>query len=91
MDVSRISRSDRRQQLTTWAVLPGGEQICLDFTANDGDTHRIVLPFDALTGLLMTLPRMLQTALDERFPDGSLRVVQPLGAWRWNRPKATMG
>jgi hypothetical protein len=25
---------------------------------------------------------MLQSALDQRFPDGSLRVVQPLGDWR---------
>jgi hypothetical protein len=70
------------RQLTTWAVLPGGTQIRLDFTAADGRTHRIVLPFDTLSGLLMTLPRMLQSALDARFADGSLRVVQPLSAWR---------
>ena len=70
------------QQLTTWAVLPGGTQIRLDFAAADGRTHCIVLPFDALSGLLMTLPRMLQSALDARFADSSLRVVQRLGAWR---------
>jgi len=70
------------QQLTTWSVLPGGTQIRLDVVAADGRTHRIVLPFDALSGLLMTLPRMLQSALDARFADGSLRVVQPLSAWR---------
>jgi hypothetical protein len=29
----------------------------------------------------MTLPRMLQAALDARFPDGSLRFVQRLGTW----------
>ena len=70
------------QQLTTWSVLPGGTQIRLDVVAADGRTHRIVLPFDALSGLLMTLPRMLQSALDARFADSSLRVVQRLGAWR---------
>lgn len=70
------------QKLTTWAVIPGGEQVCLGFAAIDGETHRIVLPFEALTGLLMTLPRMLQSALNERFPDGSLRIVHPLGDWR---------
>jgi hypothetical protein len=70
------------QTLTTWAVLPGGEQVCLGFAASDGETHRIILPFAALTGLLMTLPRILQTALDERFHDGTLRVVHPLGAWQ---------
>jgi hypothetical protein len=31
---------------------------------------------------MMTLPRMLQSALNERFPDGSLRVVQHLGKWQ---------
>jgi hypothetical protein len=70
------------QRLTTWAVLPGGTQIRLDFAATEGRTHRIVLPFDTLSGLMMTLPRMLQSALDARFADGSLRVVQRLGAWQ---------
>ena len=71
------------QQLTTWAVLPGGTQVRLDFVAADGRTHCIVLPFDALSGLMMTLPRMLQSALDAQFADGSLlRLVQRLGTWR---------
>jgi hypothetical protein len=69
-------------KLKSWAVLPGGNQISLDFVAIDGGTHRIVLPVDALSGLMMTLPRMLQSALDERFPDGSLRIVQRLGKWQ---------
>jgi len=30
----------------------------------------------------MTLPRMLQTALDARFPDSSLRCVQQLSTWQ---------
>jgi hypothetical protein len=79
------------QRLTAWAVLPGGTQIRLDFTAADGRTHRIVLPFDTLSGLLMTLPRMLQSALDARFSDGSLRVVQRLGAWRLEQLEGDSG
>ena len=79
------------QQLTTWAVLPGGTQIRLDFTAVDGRTHRIVLPFDTLSGLLMTLPRMLQSALDTRFSDGSLRVVQLLDAWKLEQLEGDRG
>jgi hypothetical protein len=70
------------EKLTTWSVLPGGTQVSLSFVAIDGGTHRIVLPVDALSGLMMTLPRMLQSALDERFPDGSFRVVQRLGRWQ---------
>jgi hypothetical protein len=70
------------RKLTTWTVLPGGTEICLGFADADGDSHRIVLPVEALSGLMMTLPRMLQSALNERFPDGSLRVVQRLGKWQ---------
>src|ERR1700690_452377 len=79
------------RNLTTWAVVPGGEQVCLGFAATGGETHRIVLPFEALAGLLMTLPRMLQTALDERFPDSTLRVVHPLGAWRLEQSEGDNG
>jgi hypothetical protein len=79
------------EKLTCWGVLPGGTQISLDFIAIDGGTHRIVLPVDALSGLMMTLPRMLQTALDERFPDGSLRVVQRLGKWQLEQQEADDG
>jgi hypothetical protein len=70
------------EKLTTWSVLLGGTQISLDFIAIDGGSHRIVLPVDTLSGLMMTLPRMLQSPLDERFPGGSLRIVQRLGKWQ---------
>jgi hypothetical protein len=42
----------------------------------------MVFSFDALSSLLMTLPRMLQAALDSRCSDGSLRLAQVLGSWR---------
>jgi hypothetical protein len=79
------------QKLTTWTVLHGGERICLGFASAAGGTHRIILPFEALTGLLMTLPRMLQSALNERFPDGTLRVVHPLGTWRIEQAEGDNG
>lgn len=79
------------ERLTAWAVLPGGARIRLDFSDADGTAHRIVLPFDALTGLLMTLPRMLQAALDARFADGSLRFVQRLGTWRIEQAECNAG
>ena len=79
------------QKLKSWGVLPGGTQISLDFIAMDGATHRIVLPVDALSGLMMTLPRMVQSALDEGFPDVSFRVVQWLGGWRLEKQAADDG
>ena len=79
------------RQLTDWSVLPGGTQVRLDFIATDGRTHRIVLAFDALAGLLMTLPRMLQSALDSQFADGSMRVVQHLSVWRIEQIEGSAG
>jgi len=70
------------RHLTTWTVLPGGRQIRLGFVAADGKPHGLILSVDVLSGLLMTLPRMLQSALDAQFPDRSLRMVQRLAAWR---------
>ncbi len=72
----------RGEELVLWNVLPGGTEIALDLVAIDGGTNRIVLPVDSPSGLMMTLPRMLQSALDERFPDGSFRFVQWLAKWK---------
>jgi hypothetical protein len=83
MDVApNDTRTIEGEQLTAWAVLAGGTHVRMDFTGTDGRSRRIVLPFDVVASLLMTLPRMLQAALDARFPDGSLRFVQRLGAWQ---------
>lgn len=73
------------RRLTNWYVLPGGENIRLDLSATDGTERSVVLPFDALSSLMMTLPRMLQAALDSRSDGGSLRVAQLLGQWRLER------
>jgi hypothetical protein len=75
------------KQLTSWSVLSDGTQIAIDLVTKDSGERRIVLPVDTLSALMMTLPRMLQSALDRRFPDGSLRVVQPLGNWRLEQPE----
>jgi hypothetical protein len=81
MDMSpSVGRPIEGERLTSWAILAGGTHVRMDFIGTDGAQHQIVLPFDALTGLLMTLPRILQSALDARFSDGSLRFVQQLGA-----------
>lgn len=77
------------QELKSWCVLPGGTQISLDFVAIDGELHRVVFPVDALSGLMMTLPGMLQSALDERFPGRCMRIIQQLA--RWHLEKQTHG
>jgi hypothetical protein len=79
------------ERLTTWRVLTGGNRIALDFVTTDGENHSIVLSVDALSGLMMTLPSMLQTALDERFPNGALRIVQQLAGWQLEQQAAADG
>ena len=86
-----VGRPIEGEHLTSWAILAGGTHVRMDFLATDGAQYQIVLPFDTLTGLLMTLPRMLQTALDARFSDGSLRFVQQLGAWQIEQAEANAG
>jgi len=85
------ARTIQGEQLSAWAVLAGGTRIRMDFVGTDGSARRLVLPFDAVASLLMTLPRMLQAALDERFPDGSLRFVQRLGGWQIEQAAGNRG
>jgi hypothetical protein len=79
---SNADQPVERQELTTWAVMPGGHHIRLDLSTPDGKPGSIVVSFDTLSSLIMTLPRMLQEALNARCSDGSLRVVQALDSWR---------
>jgi hypothetical protein len=69
------------KEMSTWNVLPGGLRIALHFVGIDDEAHCVVLPVDALSGLLMTLPGMLQSALDTRFPAGSFRIVHKVARW----------
>jgi hypothetical protein len=75
------------EKLTAWSVLPGGTEIALDFVAGNGGKHRIVLPVNSLSGLMMTLPRMLQSALDKRL----FRFVQWLAKWQVEQQRSGDG
>lgn len=88
---AQSARPIEGEVLTAWAVLTGGTHVGMDFIDASGTRHRIVLPLNALGSLLMTLPRMLQAALDARFADGSLRFVQRLGSWRVEQAAANAG
>jgi len=75
----------RGERLTTWAVTPDGEQVQLGFEDGAGRACTITLPVAVLSGLMMTIPRMLRRALRLRFADGSLRMIHELGDWRVER------
>ncbi len=70
--------------LTSWAVSADGDRIRLGFEDGIGRRRRLDLPFDAVSSLLLTIPRILRTALRAR-GNRSARVVQSLGAWSLER------
>ena len=76
----------KAKRLTTWRVCAGGAAGLMEFVATDGAVQHLVVPVDLLSSLMSTLPQMLQSALDERFPDGSFRIVQRLETWRLEQP-----
>ena len=72
------------EALTAWSVSHDGSRVRLGFVDRDGDPCRIDLPMEAVGALLLTLPRILQCALEAR-DDGSDRIVHPLGGWGLER------
>jgi hypothetical protein len=79
---ARDTRTIRGRRLTSWAACPDGERVQVGFEDEAGRSCAISLPVEVLSALMMTIPRMLRQALKRRFPDGSLRMIHPLGDWR---------
>ncbi len=64
--------------LTTWSVSPDDRRARFGFVDATGRPCRLGLPVEAAGGPVMTLPWVLQVALD-RLGDDTARMVQPLG------------
>ena len=75
---------DVAEGLTSWSVSGDGERVRLRFEDGAGPVRRLDLPFEALSALLLTIPRMLHAALRAR-GNRSARMVQPLGGWSLER------
>jgi hypothetical protein len=69
-------------RLTHARVRPCGHMVELGFKDCSGTPVSLALPHEALGMLLMTLPRLIETALQQRTGDASLRHVYPLGSWK---------
>ena len=69
------------QALTTCEVAPDGEAISLGFVDTTGNPATIRLSSDQASALLMTLPGLIDRALQTRFGDQSLRYAYPLASW----------
>ena len=69
------------QALTTCEVAPDGGAISLRFVDTTGNPATIRLPLNQAGALAMTLPGLIDKALQTRFGDQSLRYAYPLASW----------
>jgi hypothetical protein len=65
------------QNLTTFAVAEDGTHLHMNFISKDGEEVSLSLSTECLQALIMTLPRMMNQALQVRYHDPSLRLVYP--------------
>jgi hypothetical protein len=69
------------QSLTTCEVAPDGGAISLCFVDSHGRPATIRLSLNHVGALVMTLPALIDKALQTRYGDKSLRYAYPLASW----------
>jgi len=69
------------QALTTCGVVDDGDAITLGFVDATGNPATVRLSLKEVGVLVMTLPTLLQKALQARYGDESLRYAYPLASW----------
>jgi hypothetical protein len=69
------------QALTTCEVSPDGGAVSLGFVDAQGKPATIRLSLNQVGALAMTLPGLIDKALQTRFGDQSLRYAYPLASW----------
>jgi hypothetical protein len=69
------------QALTTCEVAADGGAISLGFVDADGKPATIRLSLNQVGALAMTLPGLIDKALQARFGDQNLRYAYPLASW----------
>jgi hypothetical protein len=69
------------QALATCEVAPDGDAISLGFIDATGSPATIRLSLHHAGALLMTLPGLIDTAVQRAFRDRSLRYTHPLASW----------
>lgn len=69
------------QALTTCEVAADGGAISLGFVDSTGNPATIRLSLNQVGALAMTLPGLIDRALQARFDDQSLRYAYPLASW----------
>jgi hypothetical protein len=70
------------QALTSCEVAADGGGVSLGFVDSTGNPATIRLSLNQVGALAMTLPGLIDKALQTRFGDQSLRYAYPLASWR---------
>ena len=73
------------QALTTCEVAADGDAVSLGFVDSEGRPATIRLSLNQVGALAMTLPGLIDKALQTRFGDHSLRYAYPLASWEVER------
>jgi hypothetical protein len=73
------------QSLTSCEVAPDGNTVVLGFTDTQGAPARIRLSLNQIGALAMTLPDLINRALQSRYGDHTLRYAYPLASWTVER------
>ena len=71
----------KTQALTTCEVAADGGAVSLGFVDATGNPATIRLSLNQVGALAMTLPGLIDKALQARFGDQSLRYAYPLASW----------
>jgi hypothetical protein len=69
------------QSLTTCDITPDSSLISISFVDSSGQPTTIRMSLDQVGALMMTLPGLIDHALQTRFADSTLRYTYPLASW----------
>lgn len=67
--------------LTTYRISEDGESASLRIVDAAGEERALRFGIDDLGNLLMTLPALIETALQRRYRDAAFRFAYPIGSW----------
>ena len=78
----QVDRQIEVAALTTFDVDPQGKHVRMHMRDRSGSSISLVVPTECLNQLLMSVPRMIKTALRNRGGDDSLCLAHPLESYR---------
>ncbi|TPG49297.1 hypothetical protein EAH89_21550 [Roseomonas nepalensis] len=81
LDGEPPTRGVAGERLTTWALSPDGRRVRLGFAQASGAASHLDFPVEVLSGLLLTLPCILERALALR-GETDARIAHPLSSWK---------